>query len=97
MKEGKGESYVVFKGKKFTAPFRCLCCGVEVSINQFCYGRCCAYCDVGRCCRTNGYEKGHGRKDILENAEKMGDELQELVKEKLNKMKNEKNIQSNTG
>lgn len=86
--KGKNEVYVVFKGKKFTEPFRCLCCGKEISVQQFCFGRCCPYCDMGRCCRTNSYEKGHGRKDILEGAEKIGDKLQELVKEKLKLIKN---------
>ncbi len=93
------EKFVVFKGKKFYPPYKCLCCGKEISEEQFCYGRCCAYCDLGRCQSNGGYEKGHGRKDILENAEEMGDELQEIVKTKLrlikdgNKRKNKRNLQ----
>lgn len=41
--------YVDFKGWRFRAPFRCLCCGSMVSLRQFCFGRCCAPCDVGKC------------------------------------------------
>ena len=60
--------YVDFKGRRFYKPFKCLCCGVEVSTEQFCYGRTCAYCDLGRCANRNTIEKGHQRKDIFENA-----------------------------
>ena len=82
--------FVVFKEKKFYAPYRCLCCGVEVSEHQFCWGRVCAYCDVGRCQGSNGDEVGHNRKDILENAEDYGDEFEEMVKEKIEIIKDEK-------
>ena len=84
------ERFVVFKGKKFYSPYKCLCCGKEISEQQFCFGRCCPYCDLGRCQKTGSYEKGHGRKDILENAEKMGDELQEMMKEKLEQIEERK-------
>ncbi len=80
------EKFVVFKGKKFYAPYKCLCCGREVSVKQFCWGRLCAYCDVGKCQRGGSYEKGHNRKDIFLNAEELGDELQEIMKEKLKQM-----------
>ena len=94
------EKFVVFKGKKFYSPYKCLCCGKEVSEKQFCYGRMCAYCDCGRCQRDGfHFEEGHNRKDIFEDAEEMGDELQEVVKTKLrlikngNKRKNKRNLQ----
>jgi len=82
--------YVIFKGKKFYPPYRCLCCGKEVSEEQFCFGRACAYCDCGRCCRNFCYEEGHGRKDILENAEDVGTEFQEMVKDKIRDIENKK-------
>lgn len=74
----KEEIYVDFNGKRFYAPFKCLCCGVEVSVEQFCYGRTCAYCDCGKCQKGKGigtlkfkviYEEGHNREDIFNNAE----------------------------
>ena len=92
------EKFVVFRGKKFYPPFRCLCCGKEISVDQFCWGRLCAYCDLGKCKKNGRYEKGHGRKDIFEQAEEMGDEFQELIKSKLKKIedghknKNKKNL-----
>lgn len=66
--------YVDFKGKRFYPPFKCLCCGKDVSVEQFCYGRTCGYYDCGKCEKgINGkkiiYEKGHGRKDIFNEAE----------------------------
>ena len=65
----KEENFVLFKGKKFVAPFKCLCCGKEIDVKQFCYGRTCGYCDMGRCQpKLFKYEKGHGRKDIFEQA-----------------------------
>ena len=85
-------SFVVFKGKKFYPPYKCLCCGIEISVEQFCFGRLCPYCDVGKCQRDGfHFEEGHDRKDIFEDAEEMGDELQELVKEKLEQIEDEKN------
>ncbi len=64
------EKFVDFKGKRFYPPFKCLCCGKEIPIKQFCYGRLCPFCDCGNCCHGNvGYDKGHGRKDIFEEAE----------------------------
>ncbi len=83
--------FVVFKGKKFYAPFKCLCCGIDVSEEQFCFGRVCAYCDCGRCLKSSfGYDKEHNRKDIFENAEDVGDEFEEMIKEKIEKIKDEK-------
>lgn len=84
IKWNKTGKFVVFKGKKFYSPYKCLCCGIEVSEEQFCFGRMCGYCDCGRC---GGHKEGHGRKDIFENAEDMGDEVQEMVKEKLKKIR----------
>lgn len=59
-------NFVEFKCKKFYAPFHCLCCGKEISVEQFCYGRTCGYCDCGSCCKNGRYEIGHGRKDVFE-------------------------------
>lgn len=75
--------FVVFEGKKFYFPYKCLCCGKEISKRQFCFSTLCPYCDTGECYKRFGHEEGHGRKDILEDAEEMGDELQEMMKEKL--------------
>jgi len=62
--------YVDFKGKRFYEPFKCLCCGKEVDVKQFCYGRLCGHCDCGRCQhKETGYDKGHGRRDIFAEAE----------------------------
>lgn len=44
--------YVDFRGQRFTYPFLCFCCGKEVHIRQFCYGRTCGVCDTG-ICQTN--------------------------------------------
>lgn len=76
------ETFVDFEGKRFYEPLKCLCCGKDVSVEQFCYGRTCAYCDLGSCQKLKNpelmgkvpmieidYEKGHGRKDIFEDAE----------------------------
>lgn len=84
------ERFVVFKGKKFYPPYRCLCCGKEISEKQFCWGRVCAYCDLGKCQKNGEYEEGHGRKDIFKTAEELGDEFQEIVKEKIKQIEDEK-------
>ena len=82
LEETEPIKWVVFKDKIWVEPFHCFCCGKEVSIEQFCFGRTCGYCDCGRCqsivdkggrrVEHDGkiigyYEKGHGRKDIFEN------------------------------
>lgn len=46
---GDIDVFVEFKGWRFFAPFRCMCCGVWISISQFCFGRACGACDCGRC------------------------------------------------
>ena len=81
--------FVLFKNKKFYPPYKCFCCGMIIEEEQFCFGRLCPLCDVGECQKNGVYQKGHGRKDIFENAEDMGDEFQEIVKEKLRKTKRE--------
>lgn len=48
------EIYVDFKGWRFRAPFRCMCCGRIIDIQQFCYGRYCGICDMGKCEHKNG-------------------------------------------
>ncbi len=82
--------FISVKGKKFYPPYQCFCCGKVISKEQFCWSALCGYCDIGRCGSYMDYEKGHGRKDIFENAEDMGDELQEIVKEKIKINKNKK-------
>ena len=47
------ETFVDFNGRRFRAPFRCLCCGKEIRLSQFCYGRLCGSCDAGACHRWN--------------------------------------------
>lgn len=89
IKWDKSGKFVLFNRKKFYSPYKCFCCGKEVSEKQFCWGRLCAYCDCGRC-QKNGYEEGHGRKDIFENAEDMGDDFEEAIKEKLKNIKRSK-------
>lgn len=44
---------IEFDGKKYYPPFHCLCCGKEVSAEQFAYGRCCGPCDMGACDPAN--------------------------------------------
>ena len=95
-----GREFLIFRGKKFYYPYKCLCCGKIISKEQFCFGTLCGYCDLGRCCRGIGknclrYEEGHGRKDIFENAEEMGDELQEMMKEKIEQIEEKKNETKN--
>lgn len=46
-------TFVDFNGRRFRAPFRCLCCGDEVSLAQFCFGRACGPCDCGACDSMN--------------------------------------------
>lgn len=53
--------------RKFYEPFKCFCCGKEISKKQFCFSTLCGYCDLGRChhgWNLNGsnYEEGHGQK-----------------------------------
>uniref|UniRef100_A0A6H1ZKW2 Uncharacterized protein n=2 Tax=viral metagenome TaxID=1070528 RepID=A0A6H1ZKW2_9ZZZZ len=43
------DCWVNFKGKEYTPPFKCLCCGKEICMRQFAYGRCCGPCDIGMC------------------------------------------------
>ncbi|MDE1821252.1 MAG: hypothetical protein KGJ23_08730 [Euryarchaeota archaeon] len=38
-----------FKGRRFTAPFHCLCCDRVLCARQFAFGRCCGPCDIGSC------------------------------------------------
>jgi hypothetical protein len=42
-----------FKGWRFYPPFYCMCCGVEVSQEQWAFGRYCGVCDTGACRRGN--------------------------------------------
>lgn len=47
--QGEPDVYVDFKGWRFRAPFRCMCCGRMISLRQFCFGRACGGCDCGQC------------------------------------------------
>ncbi len=61
--------WVDFRGHRYTPPWRCLCCGVEVSVEQFCYGRACGRCDTGACqTGLTTHEPGHGRHDVILSA-----------------------------
>src|SRR5271168_4478173 len=39
--------FFIYKGWKFTAPFHCMYCGIEVCYKQWAFGRACGGCDVG--------------------------------------------------
>jgi hypothetical protein len=66
----KGFVAINHLNKVFFPPFQCFCCGKEISKIQFRFSSLCSYCDVGTCAKINlGYEKGHGRSDICDNAE----------------------------
>ena len=47
------DSWVDFRGYRFRPPFRCMCCGKEICVRQFAYGRCCGSCDTGACQTDN--------------------------------------------
>ena len=87
IKWDKVGEFIVFNRKKFYPPYQCFCCGKVISKEQFCWSSLCDYCDCGRC---GGSEKGHGRRDIFKNAEDLGDEFEEVIKEKIKKIKMEK-------
>ncbi|MEK6884589.1 MAG: hypothetical protein AABY22_33460 [Nanoarchaeota archaeon] len=58
------KDYVIMKcdvWRIFYEPFRCFCCGKEISKEQFEFSALCGYCDVGKC--RKGWR--HGRKDIM--------------------------------
>jgi len=40
------DAYVDFRGWRFTAPFICMGCGIEVCIHQWCFSRSCGSCDL---------------------------------------------------
>lgn len=43
------EEWVDYEGERFVAPFLCMCCGVEVDVRQWAFGRACGLCDTGAC------------------------------------------------
>lgn len=48
--------WVEYEGVRFLPPFLCMCCGVEVEVRQWAYGRACGKCDTGICQSWhNGY------------------------------------------
>lgn len=47
------QTQFIFDGLVFVYPFICLCCGVQITANQWGFGRACGACDCGRggeCC-----------------------------------------------
>lgn len=64
------DASVMFNGKKYTYPFHCLCCGREVCMQQFGYGRTCGPCDMGACDPQNkSFDKkyAHAPLELKEN------------------------------
>lgn len=54
--------YIDFRGWRWRAAFRCLCCGVIICARQWAFGRGCGKCDTGACHSDNRYfqpEYGH--------------------------------------
>ena len=49
-----------FKGHRYTPPFYCLCCGIQICARQFTYGRLCGYCDTGECHKTGEHPRLQG-------------------------------------
>lgn len=47
--ESKKDRLVVFDGLVFCYPFLCFCCGIQIDVEQFAYGRACGLCDCGEC------------------------------------------------
>lgn len=43
------DAWVIFRGYRFKKPFRCICCGKEICMRQFAFGRACGVCDMGGC------------------------------------------------
>lgn len=63
------ETWADFKGWRFTYPYRCMMCGIWVSLDQFCFGRTCGACDCGHKRRTSKGVFSGPRKLIDVNAE----------------------------
>ena len=66
--------FVDFKGWRFRPPFRCMCCGVIVSLRQFCFGRTCGSCDLGHCRhhKLEGSQRRHysGPREMIDRNDK---------------------------
>jgi hypothetical protein len=43
------KDYVDYKGRRYFAPYRCFCCGKEISRDQFIFSTLCPTCDTGDC------------------------------------------------
>lgn len=64
------DNFVDFKGWRFRAPWRCMCCGMIISLQQFCFGRSCGGCDLGRCNHEKGSAYYSGPRELIDrNAE----------------------------
>jgi hypothetical protein len=57
--------FVDFKGWRFRPPFRCMCCGTMISLEQFCFGRACALCDTGRCNHPKTHKAYSGPRELM--------------------------------
>ncbi len=66
--EDDRKAWVDFKGWRFRAPWRCMCCGKAISLRQFCFGRCCGPCDCGQCRdhSTNRRESYSGPRELID-------------------------------
>jgi len=62
------EIWVDFKGRRYTTPFLCFCCGKAIDVQQFCFGRSCGQCDTGHC-KCSTFLKLHGHKQAIESGE----------------------------
>lgn len=59
------QNFVDYKGWRFRPPYRCMCCGVMISIRQFCFGRACGPCDCGQR-RYVGYRVYSGPRELID-------------------------------
>jgi len=56
--DGESNAYVDFKGYRFSSPFRCLNCGREIGLRQFCFSRLCGGCDCSEARNRHGCFSG---------------------------------------
>ena len=55
--------------RKFYEPFKCFCCGKEISEKQFIFSTLCGYCDLGKCRKNWNIEIGHGHREEWKKGE----------------------------
>ena len=46
--EQAADLYIDYKGWRWTAPFACMRCGIEVNAEQWAFSRSCGGCDIGK-------------------------------------------------